>query len=95
MELWSRGKCGEVKSYPIVTVSLYIKPFLYKSCALLIILFIFCADTIFETCDIVVLAVKPNLFPVIVRELQVCNGPANQLVLSVMSGITICEIEKV
>lgn len=51
-------------------------------------------NTIFETCDIVVLAVKPTLFPVIVRELQVCNGPANQLVLSVMSGITICDIEK-
>ena len=75
--------------------------FIYKAIliqvmhALLIILFIFRADTIFETCDIVVLAVKPTLFPVIVRELQVCNGPANQLVLSVMSGITICDIEKV
>jgi pyrroline-5-carboxylate reductase len=43
----------------------------------------------------VVLAVKPNLFPVIVRELKQCKGPDNQLVLSVMSGITIADIEKV
>ncbi len=41
------------------------------------------------------LAVKPNLFPVVVRELKQCQGPANQLILSVMSGITIAEIEKV
>ncbi|EFX79696.1 hypothetical protein DAPPUDRAFT_304427 [Daphnia pulex] len=50
--------------------------------------------SVFETCDIVVLAVKPNLFPVIVRELKECKGPDNQLVLSVMSGITIADIEK-
>nr|CAH0106347.1 unnamed protein product [Daphnia galeata] len=49
---------------------------------------------VFEICDIVVLAVKPNLFPIIVRELKSCKGPENQLVLSVMSGITIADIEK-
>ena len=38
---------------------------------------------------------KPNLFPVVVRELRQCKGPANQLVLSIMSGITITEIEQV
>lgn len=51
--------------------------------------------TVFETCDIVILAVKPNLFPVVVREISQCNGPANQLVLSVMSGVTIADLEKV
>ena len=53
------------------------------------------AGMIFETCDIIILAVKPNLFPIIIRDLKICKGLPNQLVLSVMSGITLADIEKV
>lgn len=42
------------------------------------------------------LAVKPHLFSVVVKDLKNSKAPsANQLVLSVMSGITIADIEKV
>lgn len=50
--------------------------------------------SIFKESNIVVLAVKPNLFTHVVRDLKECNGPENQLALSVMSGITIEELEK-
>lgn len=50
--------------------------------------------TVFTTCDIVVLAVKPHVFPVVVDNLRMLCAPANQLVISVMSGVTLADIQK-
>jgi len=54
-------------------------------------------DIVFDTCDIIILAVKPHLFSTVVNGLSPCppkESDQSRLVLSVMAGITISTIEE-
>lgn len=89
---WIFGRRGDAVPLSMTIVILDSQP---SSSLFYIIIFIQFTASIFKESNIVVLAVKPNLFTHVVRDLKECNGPENQLALSVMSGITIEELEKV